>query len=288
VRTERITPKPGQALQTLVAVIEKAAADNPFLEVKSPQHLVDKDTGRKREHDVVVTYKKDHHCLITAIECRDRSRKIGVPEVEAFQKKCERTGVHRGIIVSSKGFCKTAIEKANQLSVGCMSLSSVQGFDWCTLTHLTHCTRKMNHIRVVPIIGAAPSDADTLVAPDGSILSHDQIKQAALSLFDQNIKTDGLPPGPHKAAVRNEKPGVSARLRGGDTSNVDEIFFGYEYEIIENLVPARFHSYTDPATGQTSAEAVSFEMPLGELQGTLAIIRDASSAMKLMISARKP
>ena len=87
-------------------------------------------TGRLREHDVVLTFSMQHHELIVAL-CRDRSRKVGVPEIEAFKKKCERTGIHRGIIVSSLGFSKSALEKARTMDIGCFTLSQIEKFDWC-------------------------------------------------------------------------------------------------------------------------------------------------------------
>jgi hypothetical protein len=98
--------------------------------ILSPHKLRDRTYGGKREHDVVVIINQGHHELITAIECRDRSRPVGVPQVEAFSKKCEDTGVHRGVIVLSKGFQKTALEKARHLGIECLSLDEVKGFDW--------------------------------------------------------------------------------------------------------------------------------------------------------------
>lgn len=80
--------KQGKALEILVASLEKALAENQNVTVHSPVRLPDRTTGKLREHDVVVEFKEGHHSLLVAIECRDRSRPIGVPQVEAFWAKC--------------------------------------------------------------------------------------------------------------------------------------------------------------------------------------------------------
>ena len=102
----------GKVLQTLVHAIETAVSGSPNVKVESPKRLRDKDTGRLREHDVVLTFIQAHHEFLLALECRDRSRPVGVPEVEAFHAKCLRTGIGRGLMVSSTGFRNTALTKA--------------------------------------------------------------------------------------------------------------------------------------------------------------------------------
>jgi hypothetical protein len=99
--------------------------DGAKVKVESPKRLIDKDTGRLREHDMVLTFLEGPHELCVALECRDRSRPVGVPEVEAFWAKCQRTGISHGIIVSSKGFTKSAISKANTQNIGCLLLDEV-------------------------------------------------------------------------------------------------------------------------------------------------------------------
>jgi predicted helicase len=127
----------GRDLQRLIHAIESTVKGESNTKVESPKRLIDKDTRRLREHDVVLTFVEGHHQLLLALECRDRSRPVGVPDVEAFHSKCERTGIDRGIIVSSKGFAKTAIVKANSYNIGCLSLDEVERFDWCQTPAVT-------------------------------------------------------------------------------------------------------------------------------------------------------
>ena len=85
---------------------------------------------RLREHDVVVIREDSHHPFMSALECRDRSLPITREQIEAFWRKCQDTGIHKGAIVSAKGFRKTAQEKARFLEIECITLREVEGFNW--------------------------------------------------------------------------------------------------------------------------------------------------------------
>lgn len=122
--------KKGRSLEKLVAYLEGHLSANDNVTVESPKHLRDKSTGRLREHDVVLTIKSGHHTILVAIECRDRSRPVGVPQLEGFAKKCQETGVNQGVIVSPCGFTKTAPKKSRALGIRCLSLDQVNVLPW--------------------------------------------------------------------------------------------------------------------------------------------------------------
>ena len=120
----------GKRLERLVATLERTLAGTNA-KIESPsRRLIDRDTDRPREHDVVITWDHGHHQIITAVECRDRSRPVGVPDVEAFADKCIATGINKGVIVSATGFRNTARAKAAARSITCMDLEDVEYFDW--------------------------------------------------------------------------------------------------------------------------------------------------------------
>jgi hypothetical protein len=245
----------------LIALIENAAAQAPHTTVKSPKRLVDPDTGQLREHDVVVTYARDRHVLVTAIECRDRSRKVGVPEVEAFHAKCMKTGVHREIIASGKGFCKTAIAKANQLAVGCMSVASAQSFNWCGLSHMTRHTRVMGHIATNAFTDGAPPIGGSLVTSTGVQLTLDQVKAIAVQVFEEWVDPAAFGVGRHRQTLRQEKPPLIARRPDGSETPVTHIDFKYDFEVVESLLPAKLQTYLDPVTGEVFRRGRDFCPP---------------------------
>src|ERR1051326_1310574 len=167
VRSERRLPN-GRDLQRLIHAIESSLHDGAKVKVESPKRLIDKDTGRLREHDMVLTFLEGPHELCVALECRDRSRPVGVPEVEAFWAKCQRTGISHGIIVSSKGFTKSAISKANTQNIGCLLLDEVESFDWCQTPGVTLLNHNLVALNVRVNFQTDPGEGSALTLADGS------------------------------------------------------------------------------------------------------------------------
>lgn len=120
----------GSTLERTVAAIERILAGKDVQVEKRSRRLRDKDTGKRREHDVLVTRNHGHYETIVAVECRDRSRKVTVPEVEAFKAKCAATGVNLGVLVSSKGFYASARRKAALSGIVCTQIDRLDTVDW--------------------------------------------------------------------------------------------------------------------------------------------------------------
>ena len=136
--------KPGKSLEALISSLERVLARNNNVTVESPKFFPDRITGESREHDVVITLTGSHHKSTIAIECRDRSRKVTVNEIESFWSKCQDTGIDQGIIVSSKGFTKTALTKSLHRGIRCFRLSEASSFNWLLTTGI-----RIRHRRVV-------------------------------------------------------------------------------------------------------------------------------------------
>lgn len=155
--------RPGIPFQAFVARLEGIISKTEGVTVESSKRLIDKDTGRLREHDVVITRRDAHHVITTAIECKDTGRKVGVPVIEAFWKKCERTGINHRLIVSAKGFTTTARKKAEALDVICMELSEASSFEWLAMDGFVRIDHKLGHINAAVFFeGANPPEPFTL------------------------------------------------------------------------------------------------------------------------------
>lgn len=118
--------KQGRSLELLVEKLERILANDTRVHIESPKKIRDTQTHKLREHDVVLTYNQSHHELIVAIECKDRSRPVGVPDIETFDTKCRHTNINQGIIVSSSGFTHTAIQKASVMGIKCLELKEIE------------------------------------------------------------------------------------------------------------------------------------------------------------------
>lgn len=138
----------GDDFHKLVECLERALNGSDNVEIDSPRFLPDKVTGKLREHDVVLTYKQPNRTVLVAIECRDRSRKIDVGQIEAFHTKCRDTGIDKGVIVCSKGFFAPALEKAKHYNIDCLLLEEVKKLDWCLLTSVSNYSREIGRAHI--------------------------------------------------------------------------------------------------------------------------------------------
>lgn len=78
----------------------------------------------ERQIDVLVRHVHAGIEYITAIECRDYSGKLSVKHVDEFASKIIDIKASKGVIVSRKGFSKTAIQKARRIGISLCSIDS--------------------------------------------------------------------------------------------------------------------------------------------------------------------
>jgi hypothetical protein len=90
----------------------------------------DRDAGELREVDILVESKIAGHDFKIMIECRDRSRKESVEWIDGLIGKSKSLGVNKIVAVSSKGFAKTAIEKARTNDIDTLTPRQAQDTDW--------------------------------------------------------------------------------------------------------------------------------------------------------------
>lgn len=82
---------------------------------KSPDHLIDKDTGAEREVDCSITDLATGE--IVSVECRRRSKRQDVLWIEQLTAKKTSLGLSGTIAVSSRGFSRTAKLRAQKHGV---------------------------------------------------------------------------------------------------------------------------------------------------------------------------
>lgn len=184
--------KKGRSLEKLVAYLEHHLASNDMVKVESPKRLRDKSTGRLREHDVVLTIKSGHHTVLIAVECRDRSRPVGVPHLEGFAKKCQETGVGQGVIVSPSGFTKTAPVKARALGIRCLSLDQVNVLPWLLCEHIDLYRTSYVHINftIIPENDFEKKPEHfTLETDDGEEITTDTLRNKLITAMNNQKDT---------------------------------------------------------------------------------------------------
>lgn len=102
-------------LEKLARSIEHAIA--PGAIVKSPDRLLDHDTGEMREVDVSIRYHVGSVQILIIVECRKHKSTQDVRWIEQIATKKAAVGAHAAIAVSTSGFSQPAQEKAAKRGV---------------------------------------------------------------------------------------------------------------------------------------------------------------------------
>jgi hypothetical protein len=286
--------KPGENLQHLVRTLEQATNNAPNIKVESPKRVPDKDTGKPREHDVVVTFSFSHHSMVMALECRDRSRKVGVPDVEAFRNKCDRTGVHRAIIVSASGFTRTALKKAEALEIGCLGLEEVDRFDWCEAPGV--------ELRLRDLLPGLPWEIGTAEPFDGDPQLYDGDGHAVEQVGFSNMAQAALNLRPTAVAQREDEEarlnpvtctfvnqGASAFYlidREGNCIPLTRMVLHVTYRMRYSLIPFSFREYIDHAKGKQLYTAAFATIDEGNLRGDLVVHREPTGIVTVSFVPR--
>jgi hypothetical protein len=86
----------------------------PGARVRPNIHLLGIKTGRRRQIDVLVERSEGGFDLKIAFDCKCYKRKVTVKDVEAFLGMLDDIRVSKGVLVTTKGYSKTAYERARR------------------------------------------------------------------------------------------------------------------------------------------------------------------------------
>jgi hypothetical protein len=261
--------KKGKSLEDLVAKLERVLAGQGVL-IEAPKKLRDKVTKKLREHDVVLTFNQGHHRMITALECRDRSRHVGVEQVEAFHTKCQHTGIDKGVIVSPTGFTKTARAKAEHCGIRCLDLKFVERFDWLLGQEMQVATIGLGpncHFTCIPAEPLDPKPTEfEILNEKGGLVSHSNL----LNNVRLNLgRLHHLPAGNRQQGIRFATPGYRLRDRAtGRTCALARIDAVADVIVTTTKAPFQLVSYED-LNNPTKVIAQTAFAPItsGEIQG---------------------
>jgi hypothetical protein len=107
--------KTGKEFEELISYLHSCMADKA--KVESNVFLIDKDTGKKRQIDILITITDGFYTLRIIVEVRDHKRPVGVEYVGAVDNKKHSVRANMAVIVSKSGFYKPALEKAQSLGI---------------------------------------------------------------------------------------------------------------------------------------------------------------------------
>lgn len=278
----------GDDFHQLIEILEKVISGSPGIQIEAPKFLTDRVTGRAREHDIVLTYTYPNREVLVAIECRDRSRKIGVNQVEEFHQKCLDSGVSKGVIVTSKGFAGTAIEKARFYGIDCLSLAEVGQLDWCHMQGFFQHCREVKHSHIQFDISAAnkealASDIDSNFKlfeklPDGSLQEITQENSNALVQSALSSYSEFAPDGEERTiTICAENAGnFFVQDTNGMRVPVDRMTFTITFQTKVTQTPVRYFSYGSLHEGRAHS-VVMAGVNVGPHEGEIVMLRKDDS-----------
>ena len=183
------------------------------------------------------------------MECRDRKVAVGVPDVEAFAKKCERCGINGGIFVSPTGFAGTALVYARTVNVRCLSLSEHDDPTW----FLNSRSLPKHSFEITNVVVDLHAHEDP---PRGNATSYKTPAGVITSVeFAELVQSRINQQGPHDSAQTKHLDlhmgGWTAVFANGVEREIQKGVL--EYEIRENIehLPYQTLAYVDETNGKT-------------------------------------
>jgi hypothetical protein len=127
-RTLPLMPRQGRALEHLVAELERVLGPTDVV-IQSPEYIVGRNTGTRREVDVSLRVKIGSSELFVMIECRDRPGRQDATWIEQVASKQEDVGANKAVAVCSSGFTEGAGRLAEAKQIDLRTIAKVTGPD---------------------------------------------------------------------------------------------------------------------------------------------------------------
>lgn len=278
-------PRAGRKFEQLAQALEKYLA-NDGVTVESPGFLEDRITGQLREIDVLISRGIGHHKHLIAIECRDRSTPIGVPDVEAFHTKTKDLQINKAVFISSSGFRKTAIEKAVFYNISCLDIEDIESFDWLLTDCIHYHEKKLlkAHWTINTNDREAKVVKDLVVkTKNGDQVTIDILVANARKIFNE-LDISHCEIGKvycHVFPVSQENLIMVNELNGNEYQVAQcEVYLEWQYTITD--LPFKLIKYGDVTEGLDIAKGAIVEIQSGGMDGHLMMIEQKDGSKKML------
>lgn len=156
--------KPGRLAELLVEHFERVLG--PDVEIKSPERIRGRNSGKRREVDVTLRARVGGTDILIAIECRDRKPPQDVRWIEELASKISDVGADVMIAVSTSGFTDAATRLAAANRILLRNLKQITEEDverWFVRTRLS--VPRCQYIGAV-IVTKEPGRLEFAVTPE--------------------------------------------------------------------------------------------------------------------------
>jgi hypothetical protein len=266
--------RPGQSFQDLVAAIERAITGENGVTMETNVRVRDADDDL-REHDILLTHTEGLRVTKTAVECKDHGRKIGKPELEAFRSKCQDTGIHKGVMVSSSGFAESALRASRRTNVQCLELAKVETFPWVGQSAFHVSCRDFSSIDVEVFAATPIVEPFRLFGVNGELTMGTYKHVCQLTIIE----------APELSALGRDEPatisihwkpsdGAYVVDANGERHDVDHLMLRPTFTVTDTPQAFELHSYSGDS-GRLEVATTDFNE--AGLTGKLVMVRDEKS-----------
>ena len=294
-KQKRTGDRPGEKLQRLVTILEGVLSGDAHTAIESPAYLIDRKTGERREHDVLLIRQTSIRTVVTAIECKDHSRPVGVTLVEAFHTKCDDTGVDKGVMVSSRGFGGPARRKAEIYNIDCLSLEETTHHSWTFDYSLRGVKRKILSCGVAALSDEHIEGPSHLFEkqPNGEVKEISERDSSWIVDRFRDLHERNLIPSTAEIGINLYEATVALQPvekfvimdDAGNEHRVVSVDLTFQFEETGSIVPMETHAYGDASTDErvqlSSAIVPGFD---SGLDISIAIVDTADGRVKVIHS----
>jgi hypothetical protein len=126
--------KAGKEYELLIEQLYRDLEPNAI--ITYDDHIYDAQAKIKRQIDVSIKYQFAGVSHLIIIEVKDYKHKADISVVDKFQQVIEDVNANKGILICSKGFSKTALNKAKSYGIECLTVHSALNKKWETLVKI--------------------------------------------------------------------------------------------------------------------------------------------------------
>lgn len=236
--------------------------------------------GDMREHDILLTHTEGLRVTRTAVECKDHGRKIGKPELEAFRTKCQDTGIHKGVMVSSSGFTNSVLKASRRTNIQCLELSKVESFPWVGVSVFYVICRDFSNIDV-KVFAKTPIVAPFQIFGVNGELTMETYKSVCQQTINESNELSALGRDDAATVTIHWAPSDGAYVIdvNDERHEVDHLIMYPTFTVTDTPQDFELHSYS----GDTGTlEVAMTNINVAGLTGKLVMVRDEEK-ISLMI-----
>jgi hypothetical protein len=208
---------------------------------------------------------------------------VGCGVVEQFRAKLIDTGIHRGIIVSSNGFTKSALEKASAHNIECYTLKEAQNIDWCLCKDIMVCNQQPTYLYLAVKIAEDHCDQFTLFEKAGVSnieISGETLRKFIISIFQQaSHKFPVVPDGKEQQALIEIENYDKFFIvtDSGLQLDIVKLTLIVKYKTNKHLIPLSYHNYENVIGNKEICSFATAPINLGKDTFTYVIKKDTKN-----------